>query len=113
MALASTVYMTALGKNGMQRVAKTSVQNTQYAIQKLTEAGAKVRYSSKVFDEFVLDIGKDAKGVQDALLEKGILAGLPLGPYYGGLENCLLVCVTEMRTKDQIDRFAECLKEVL
>jgi len=113
MALASTVYMIALGKNGMRQVAETSVRNTQYAIAQLIAAGAKLKFAHKVFDEFVLELPKDPTMVRDALLEKGILAGLPLGPYYEGLDNCLLVAVTEMRTMEQIDQFAACLKEVL
>jgi glycine dehydrogenase subunit 1 len=113
MALAATVYMEALGKNGMQQVAEVSVRNTQYAIKQLTAAGAKLRFNDKVFDEFTLDLGRDATQVQKALLERGILAGLPLGPYYPQLANCLLVAVTEMRTKEQIDNYASVLKEVL
>jgi glycine dehydrogenase subunit 1 len=113
MALAATVYMIALGKNGMQQVATSSVRNTQYAIQKLTAAGAKLHFSGKVFDEFVLELPKDPVEVRDALLKHGILAGLPLGDYYGELKNCLLVAVTELRTKAEIDKFACALGEVL
>lgn len=113
MALAATVYMIALGKNGMRSVAETSVRNAQYALKQLESAGAKLRYATKFFDEFVLELPRDPSAVRDALLEKGILAGLPLGPYYGDLENCLLVAVTELRTREQIDYFASALKEVL
>jgi glycine dehydrogenase subunit 1 len=113
MALATTVYMTALGKNGMQSVAETTVRNTQYAISALTQAGGKVKFNSRVFGEFVLSIPKDATEVRDALLAKGILAGLPLGAYYGGMENDLLVAVTEVRTREHIDQFAQALQEVL
>jgi len=111
--LAATVYMIALGKNGMRQVATSSVRNTQYAIQKLTSAGAKLHYGGKVFDEFVLELPKDPEVVRDALLKRGILAGLPLGGYYASLTNCLLVAVTELRSKDEIDTFAAALKEVL
>jgi glycine dehydrogenase subunit 1 len=113
MALATTVYMTALGKNGLQSVATTTVRNTQYAISELTKAGGKVKFAGKVFGEFVLSLPKNATEVRDALLEKGVLAGLPLGAYYGGMDNDLLVAVTEVRTKDHIDQFAKALKEVL
>ena len=113
MALAATVYMCALGKNGMISVATSTVQNTQYAISQLMAAGGKVKFSGKVFGEFVLSLPKDAASVRDALLEKGILAGLPLGSYYAGMENDLLVAVTEVRTKAQIDRFANELKAAL
>jgi glycine dehydrogenase subunit 1 len=113
MALASTVYMSALGKNGLRQVAESTVRNTQYAIAQLEAAGAKRKFNGKVFGEFVVELPKNASGVRDALLEKGILAGLPLGEFYKGMENCLLVAVTETRSKAQIDDFASKLKEVL
>lgn len=113
MALASTVYMISLGKNGMRQIAESSVRNTQYAIQKLQEAGAKLVHTSPVFCEFVLDLGKDAKEVQKALLEQSILAGLPLGTYWPEMKDHLLVCVTEKRTKDEIDAFASALAKAI
>ncbi len=113
MALAATVYMCALGKNGMQSVAKSSVQNTAYAMDVLTKAGGTVKFAGKVFGEFVLNLPKPAEAVRDALLEKGILGGLPLGAYYPGMEHDLLVAVTEIRTKDEIDHYASCLADVL
>ena len=113
MALAATVYTAAVGKNGLRQIAETTVRNTQYAIQELTKAGAKKKFPGKVFGEFVLELPKNAAEVQKKLLEKGILAGLPLGRFEKTLENCLLTAVTEVRTKDQIDDFAAKLKSVL
>lgn len=113
MALAATVYLTALGKNGMRTVAETTVRNTQYAMAQLTKAGARVKFGGKVFGEFVLELPKNAKAVQTALLEEGILAGLPLGDHYKGMDNCLLVAVTESRTKAQIDDFATKLAKAI
>lgn len=113
MALAATVYMTALGKNGITQVATSSVRNTQYAISVLKSIGCSVKFGAKVFGEFVLTLPKDATAVRDALISKGFLAGLPLGGYYAGMENDLLIAVTEIRTKEQIDAFATAMKEVL
>jgi glycine dehydrogenase subunit 1 len=113
MALAATVYLAAMGKNGMRQIAETTVRNTQYAIQKLTQAGGRLKFPGKVFGEFVLELPRNADEVQAALLEQGILAGLPLGRYEKGMENCLLVAVTEVRTKAQIDDYATKLKSVL
>lgn len=114
MALAATVYMEALGKNGMQTVAEGTVRNTQYAMKKLSEAGGKVRFDGKVFGEFTLQLpGQDATEIRDRLLNDNILAGLPLGSYYAQLKDCLLVAVTEIRTKEQIDRYADALKRAL
>jgi glycine dehydrogenase subunit 1 len=109
MALASTVTMCALGKTGIRKMAEATVRNSQYAARKLTEAGGRLRFEAPVFGEFVLSLPVPAEGVVDALLERKILAGLPLGPYFPGMENDLLVAVTEMRTRAEIDAFAEAL----
>ena len=115
MALANTVYLSAMGKNGLRAVAEVSVRNTQYAMKVLTHAGGKVKFKGRVFGEFVLELphGIDAVEVRDKLLKKKILAGLPLGAYVPGLSNCLLLAVTERRTRAQIDAFGLALKEVL
>lgn len=111
MALSATVYLAAMGKNGMQTVAESTVRNTQYAIEAIEGAGLKVKFGRKVFGEFVVTLPKAAHEVRDAMLGKGFLAGLPLGEFYPGMENDLLVAVTEIRSKDQIDRFAAALAE--
>jgi glycine dehydrogenase subunit 1 len=114
MALACTVYMTALGKNGLRLVAESSVRNTQYAIDQLTAIpGVHLKFVGKRFDEFVITLPTNAGVVRDALLEEKILAGLPLGPYYSGMENDLLVAVTEVRTRAEIDRFATAVQSAL
>lgn len=113
MALAATVYMTTLGKNGIRQVAETTVRNTQYAIQALVKAGGQSKYEGHNFGEFVLTLPKQAHWVRDELLKHRILAGLPLGPHYKDSEHDLLVAVTEMRTKADIDAFAKALTEVL
>lgn len=113
MALAATIYMSALGKNGMRQVAESTVRNTQYAISQFEHAGLHRRFPGRVFGEFVLDIGADAEPIHSKLLDRGILAGLPLGKYYPELRNCLLIAVTEIRTKEQIDRLANELRAAL
>ncbi|MEQ1823854.1 MAG: aminomethyl-transferring glycine dehydrogenase subunit GcvPA [Fimbriimonadaceae bacterium] len=106
MALAATVYMSALGKNGMQTVAKASVQNTQYAIKQFAQSGIPLRFpNQRVFGEFVLQLPVAPDGLCEQLLSDGYLAGLPLGHYYEELSDCLLVAVTETRTKQEIDEF--------
>lgn len=112
MALAATVHMTALGKNGLTRVARTSLNNARY-LQSVLPKGVRVWNEGKTFCEFVLDLPKNAVEVRDAMLAKGILAGLPLGGYYPGMDNRLLVAVTEIRTKAQIDAYVEVLKDNL
>lgn len=113
MALAATIYMSALGKNGLTQIAETSVRNTQYGIEKLTAAGAKQVFPGRVFNEVVIDLGRSADDVQQKLIDKGIMAGLPLGKTYPDMENCMLVAFTENRKASQIDRFADELRSVL
>lgn len=114
MALANTVYMIALGKNGMKKVAESSVRNTQYMISQLKTIGIEPMASKGIFCEFVIELQKDAKQVCEKMLERGFLAGLPLSTYYkDGPQNALLVAVTELRSKDQIDSYVQNLKEVL
>jgi len=111
MALSATVYLAAMGKNGMRTVAESTVRNTQYAIDAIEGAGLKMKFGNKVFGEFVVALPRPATAVRDAMLAKGFLAGLPLGEFFPGMENDLLVAVTETRSKDQIDRFATALAE--
>jgi glycine dehydrogenase subunit 1 len=112
MALAATVYMITLGKNGMKAVAEGTVRNTQYMIAQLRAAGFTV-HAGRVFGEFVLELPQDAGKVRDKMLDKAILAGLPLGPYYVEMQNSLLVAVTELRDKSQIDSYVSSLCEAL
>jgi glycine dehydrogenase subunit 1 len=113
MALAATVYMIALGKNGMTQVAQTSLNNARYLQSRLAEIGLSVWNEGKTFCEFAVDLPKSAVEVRDALLEQKILAGLPLGGYYPGMENRLLIAVTEIRTKAQIDMLVDALKAAI
>jgi glycine dehydrogenase subunit 1 len=114
MALAATVYLSAMGKNGIRSVADSTVRNTQYAMTALASAGGTLRYPDrKVFGEFVLDLPIPAEEAQAKLLAQGILPGLPLGPYYKDHPNSLLVALTELRTKEEIDAFAAALCSAL
>jgi len=66
-----------------------------------------------VFNEFVLELSKPWAAVDAALKAKGLIGGYGLEPAYPELKNAVLVCVTELRTRDQIDRLARTLQEVL
>ena len=68
---------------------------------------------SPTFNEFTLELPKPADQVVARLLDAGIAAGVPLGGYYPGMENCLVVTVTEKRSREEIDRLAAKLQEVL
>jgi glycine dehydrogenase subunit 1 len=114
-ALTALVYMSLLGKEGLKQTAQLCADKASYAWQKLTSIkGVKPRFEAKwFFNEFVLDLPTNAADVAGKLIEKGFAAGFPLSRYYEGMENSLLVAVTEKRTRQQIGMLAESLEAVL
>ena len=75
--------------------------------------GVKVLSAAPTFNEFTVSLPANADVIVEKLIEKGIAAGVPLGQYYQGAENFLVVTVTEKRTRGDIDRLAEELGRVL
>ena len=75
--------------------------------------GCRLVLSGPTFNEFVLGVRGDARGIRDHLLERGFLAGLPLSEHYPEIGEALLVCVTEMTTKPQIDALAKAMGEIV
>lgn len=113
MALAATVYISLLGKEGLREVANLCYQRAHYAateIQKLD--GYSLWDERPFFHEFVVKCPRPAAAVADSLLENGILGGYPLGEDYEGMENCLMFAVTEMNSKEEIDQLVAMLSEV-
>jgi len=114
-ALASTVFLASLGKSGFRELAETCTQKAHYAAQQLTRIdGVRLKYpDAPFFKEFVLTLPRPADEVCDALLQHHIIAGLPLSDYDASMRHDLLVCVTETRTREEIDSFADALRQVL
>jgi glycine dehydrogenase subunit 1 len=113
-ALRATIYLETVGQAGLREIASQNVQKAAYAAERLAAvSGVKRRFTGKTFNEFVLVLPKDAAAVAGALKAKGILAGIELAPFYPELPNALLVCVTEVQTKEAIDGLASALEEVL
>lgn len=113
-ALRAHTYLSLLGKKGLQDVAELSYAKAQYARKRFdTIPGVEVMKSSPTFNEFTIRLPLDAGDVAGRLIERGIAPGLPLGRFYPGMENYLLVAVTEKRTKYEIGIFAETLEFIL
>ncbi|MCH1624867.1 aminomethyl-transferring glycine dehydrogenase subunit GcvPA [Fredinandcohnia quinoae] len=102
-ALAASVAMTALGKKGVKEIATMNIQKAHYAKNQFTVNGFEVVYEGPFFNEFVVKVGKSVKDANAKLGEKGIIGGYDLGRDYPELEGHMLVAVTELRTKDEID----------
>ncbi len=95
-------YLSLLGKQGLAEVARVCAQKAEYAKTRLSAiAGVTVKKSAPTFNEFTLELPADAGETVSRLIDKGFAAGFPLGRYYRGMENYLLVAVTEKRTREE------------
>jgi len=113
-ALRAAIYLSLLGKEGLRRVARTCAAKADYARRRLLSIpGVRPLTDAPVFNEFALELPTDAGEVVNRLIEKGFAAGFPLGRYYPELERCLLVAVTEQRTREEMGMFAEALEAAL
>jgi glycine dehydrogenase subunit 1 len=116
MALASTVYMSALGKHGMKQVAELCYHKAHYAAQQIAAIpGYKVLANTPFFHEFVVECPTPVAEINEHLLEHGILGGYDLGqayPHIPGMANRMLIAVTEMNSKEDIDLLVAALTEV-
>jgi glycine dehydrogenase subunit 1 len=114
-ALTALVYLSLLGKEGLKETAQRCADKASYAYHRLTSIpGVEPHFRAKwFFNEFVVDLPRGAADVIAALIEKGYAAGFPLSRYYQGMDNSMLVCVTEKRTKQEIGMFAEALESAL
>lgn len=105
LALAASVAMTALGKQGVQEMAKQNIVKTRYAKNAFEAAGFVVPFQGAHFNEIVVKTNKSVTEINKGLLDKGIIGGFDLGRLYPELENHALIAVTELRTKEEIDAF--------
>ncbi|AST92485.1 glycine dehydrogenase (aminomethyl-transferring) [Sutcliffiella cohnii] len=102
-ALAASVAMTALGKQGVKDMATQNIQKAHYAKQQLEQHGVQIAFSGPFFNEFVVRLNKPIEEVNEHLLSKGIIGGYDLGQTDPNLKNHMLIAVTELRTKNEID----------
>jgi glycine dehydrogenase subunit 1 len=109
-ALAASIAMTTLGKQGVKEVAMQNIQKAHYAKKVLQEKGLKTAFDGPFFNEFVVELSVPVKEAKQKLLEEGIIGGYDLGLSYPELSGHMLIAVTEMRTKAEIDRLANVLE---
>ena len=110
-ALAALVYMSILGKKGIQEVARQSYRKAHYALEKIQAVeGYSLAYQKPFFKEFLVRTRRTPQTVNESLLEKGILGGYPVKKHYPDLADSLLFCVTEKRSLDEIHRLVEGLE---
>lgn len=111
-ALASSICMTALGKQGVRHMAQLNFEKADYMAKRLQEKGFTIKNQSPFFNEFVVELPRPVKEVNEKALEAGIIGGYDLGIDYG-FDNQMLIAVTEQRTKEEIDQFVKVLEDVV
>ncbi len=107
-ALSAAIYLTALGKNGLMELARLNLSKAEYLKNKLKDIkGIKSSFTAPTFNEFVIEMEKEPDAALKTLLKKGIIAGLPLKKFYSELSKDILICTTEMNSKEQMDELVE------
>lgn len=110
-ALAAAVYMAALGPAGLCEVAELCLQKAAYASEQIGAlAGFKPAFPGRHFKEFAVILPGEPRVLNERLLENNIIGGLDLGSFYPELERAVLFCVTENRTRAEIDALVRALE---
>jgi glycine dehydrogenase subunit 1 len=113
LALAGLVYLSWLGPEGLRELGETCLALGRYARERLQDAGLELVFPERTtFKEFAVRVGRPAAEVVTEARRKGVHPGYALGRDYQGLDDALLVCVTERRSPADVDRLADVLAEV-
>jgi glycine dehydrogenase subunit 1 len=100
----ATIYLSLLGKQGIREVAQQNLAKAEYTKQKIAALqGFSLPFSGPTFNEFVIEAQEGADAVLGRLEAAGILGGISLGRWYGGMPGRFLICVTEQNTREEID----------
>jgi len=113
-ALAANMYLSLMGKAGLREVGQHCLQKAAYlrgCLEKI--ASVVLPFAGPVYNEFVVRTPFAAAGILADLEHEQILGGIPLGQFYSGHENDFLVAVTELHTREQLDRFAGALSAAI
>ncbi|MBM7552312.1 aminomethyl-transferring glycine dehydrogenase subunit GcvPA [Thalassobacillus pellis] len=111
-ALASSVAMSSLGKQGLKKMSWINIQKTAYMKQALKNQNIQVPFDGAFYNELVVKLDTDIQSANRRLLEKGIIGGYDLGQDYAELEGHMLIAVTEIRTKEEMDNFVKELGDI-
>jgi len=113
-ALAGTIYLAWLGREGIIELGELLVRRTAYARKRLAAVdGVELLHEAPVAREFAVTLDAPVAAVLDRVSEQGIAAGYPLGREYPEYEDGLLVAITERRSRDDIDRLADALAQAI
>ena len=109
-ALMATIYLAIIGKQGLRKVGELSLAKAHYAAAEMVKVpGVRLRFPAPFFKEFTLQLPKSPERIVRRLMKDKILAGVPLKAFDRQYKDCLLVAVTEKRTRDEIDHYCRAL----
>jgi glycine dehydrogenase subunit 1 len=112
-ALSASIYLAAMGSQGLKNCATQCHHKAHYAARVLGEVpGCELAFATPFFHEFALKLPRPVREANRQLLQHGIIGGYDLGRDYPELQNTMLVCCTEKRTREEIDAFADALKNI-
>lgn len=112
-AIGAAVYMATLGKEGIKEVAKQCLAKSHYAYNELIKSGKyKPVFNKPFFKELVVKAETSPCEINDKLLENNILGGYDLGKVYSEYKNSMLLCVTEKRTREDIDSLVKVMEAI-
>jgi glycine dehydrogenase subunit 1 len=113
-ALAATIHLSLLGKEGIREMAEQNLAKAQFALAQLEKIpGVKRSFAAPFFNEFAVELPRSVKMVNAELLKSKIIGPYVLGSAYPELTKHALVCVTETTSRAEIERFAAALKAAL
>lgn len=112
-ALSACVYLSLLGPEGLYECARLNLENAHRAAEEICKIpGFTLAFKSPFFNEFVVRSKIPAKKINDHLLQKGIIGGLPLENFYDEFRDCILYSCTETNREDEIQTLSKSLKEL-
>ena len=113
-ALAANIYLSLMGKEGLREVASQCLQKAAYLRERLSAiATVTIAFGGPVYNEFVVRTPYPAQEILFDLEHEKILGGIPLGDFYPGHENEFLVAVTELHSRDHLERYASVLSAAI
>jgi glycine dehydrogenase subunit 1 len=116
LALCASVYLSTMGKTGLQEVSRLNMHKAHYAAQALSSlTGVSLPFQAPFFNEFVLQLpeGTNIQELNSLLVEAGFIGGFDLSLFYPELQQHFLIAVTEKRTKAEIDEFTARLEALI
>jgi len=112
-AIAFVSYVAIMGRDGLRKVAMKNMENAKYTADKLLSVGFEMPFDGDFFNEFVAIPPVDAEALNKKLLKKGIHGAFSLGRHFPELKNALLYGITEMHTREMMDKMVEATEEAM